>query len=159
MKDLKEWSFDFGVLFMVISFSTEIYWIDIVAYVLFSIYTISTTYLLWRYIKNGKIGLVYKKFLYDLFWITLGIVKLCTQWLNLHSPYQLFKYRYILKSFFSIIIQTFFLHCIDLFIQPLQFIYVGLLHACHGFVKSHRLVTIYSRGNGPERYIHFVGIP
>ena len=54
MKDLKEWSFDFGVLFMVISFSTEIYWIDIVAYVLFSIYTISTTYLLWRYIKTRK---------------------------------------------------------------------------------------------------------
>lgn len=79
MKDLKEWSFDFWVLFMVISFSTEIYWIDIVAYVLFSIYTISTTYLLWRYIKNEKIGLVYKKFIYDLFWIILGIVKLCTQ--------------------------------------------------------------------------------
>lgn len=79
MKDLKEWSFDFGVLFMVISFSTEIYWIDIVAYVLFSIYTISTTYLLWRHIKNEKIGLVYKKFIYDLFWIILGIVKLCTQ--------------------------------------------------------------------------------
>ena len=79
MKDLKEWSFDFWILFMVISFSTEIYWIDIVACVLFSIYTISTTYLLWRYIKNGKIGLVYKKFIYDLFWIILGIVKLCTQ--------------------------------------------------------------------------------
>lgn len=79
MKDLKEWSFDFWILFMVISFSTEIYWIDIVAYVLFSIYTISTTYLLWRYIKNEKIGLVYKKFIYDLFWIILGIVKLCTQ--------------------------------------------------------------------------------
>lgn len=79
MKDLKEWSFDFGVLFMFISFSTEIYWIDIVAYVLFSIYTISTTYLLWRYIKNEKIGLVYKKFIYDLFWIIFGIVKLCTE--------------------------------------------------------------------------------
>ena len=38
-----------------------------------------TTYLLWRYIKNEKIGLVYKKFIYDLFWIILGIVKLCTQ--------------------------------------------------------------------------------